>query len=44
VTAAPLRFVGGEEIRRALTFPALIREMEASHRRPRIEIHDDGDG
>jgi ornithine cyclodeaminase len=40
VTAAPLRFVSGAEIRRALTFPALIREMEASHRRPRIEIHD----
>lgn len=40
MTAAPLRFVSGEEIRRALTFPALIREMEASHRRPRIEIHD----
>jgi ornithine cyclodeaminase/alanine dehydrogenase-like protein (mu-crystallin family) len=40
VTATPLRFVSGEEIRRTLTFPALIREIEASHRRPRIEIHD----
>jgi ornithine cyclodeaminase/alanine dehydrogenase-like protein (mu-crystallin family) len=40
VTATPLRFVSGEEIRRTLTFPALIREMEASHRRPRIEIRD----
>ena len=40
MTAAPLRFVSGEEIRRVLTFPALIRAMEASHRRPRIEIHD----
>ena len=35
-----MRFVGGEEIRRVLTFPALIAAMEASHRRPRIEIHD----
>jgi hypothetical protein len=35
-----MRFVSREEIRRALTFPILIAAMEASHRRPRIEIHD----
>jgi ornithine cyclodeaminase/alanine dehydrogenase-like protein (mu-crystallin family) len=40
VTASALRFVGGEDIRHVLTFPALIQAMEASHRRPRIEIHD----
>ena len=35
-----MRFVGGEEISRVLTFPLLIAAMEASHRRPRIEIRD----
>jgi ornithine cyclodeaminase/alanine dehydrogenase-like protein (mu-crystallin family) len=35
-----MRLVSGEEIRRVLTFPVLIAAMEASHRRPRIEIHD----
>jgi ornithine cyclodeaminase/alanine dehydrogenase-like protein (mu-crystallin family) len=35
-----MRFVTAEEIRRVLTFPALIAAMEASHRRPKIEIHD----
>src|SRR5262249_17888192 len=37
---ATMRFVSGEEIRRVLTFPVLIAAMAASHRRPRIEIHD----
>jgi hypothetical protein len=35
-----MRFVSGEEIRRALTFPALIKAMEASHRRARMETRD----
>ncbi len=35
-----MRFVSAEEIRRALTFPALVAAMEASHRRPRIAIRD----
>ena len=35
-----MRFIGSDEIRRVLTFPILIAAMEASHRRPRIEIHD----
>jgi ornithine cyclodeaminase/alanine dehydrogenase-like protein (mu-crystallin family) len=35
-----MRFISGEEIRKALTFPILIAAMEASHRRPKIEIHD----
>ena len=38
--SSALRFVSGEEIRRALTFPVLIAAMEAGHRRPRTEIHD----
>jgi ornithine cyclodeaminase/alanine dehydrogenase-like protein (mu-crystallin family) len=40
VTARSMRFVSGEEIRRALTFPALIKAMEASHRRARMETRD----
>jgi ornithine cyclodeaminase len=35
-----MRFVSGDEIRRVLTFPILIGAMEASHRRPRVEIRD----
>jgi len=35
-----MRFVSGEEIRRVLTFPALVAAMEASHRRPRIAVQD----
>ncbi len=35
-----MRFVSAEEIRRVLTFPALVAAMEASHRRPRIAIRD----
>ena len=35
-----MRFVSGEEIRRVLTFPALIKAMEASHRRARMETRD----
>jgi len=35
-----MRFIGGDEIRRALTFPALIAAMEDGHRRPRMESHD----
>jgi len=35
-----MRFVSGEEIRRVLTFPALIKAMEVSHRRPRMETRD----
>ncbi len=35
-----MRFVSGQEIRRVLTFPVLVAAMEASHRRPRTEIHD----
>jgi ornithine cyclodeaminase len=38
--AASMRFVSGEEIRRTLTFPALIKAMEASHRRARMETRD----
>ena len=40
MTAAPIRFVSGEEIRRVLTFPALVAAMAASHRRARTEIRD----
>jgi ornithine cyclodeaminase/alanine dehydrogenase-like protein (mu-crystallin family) len=35
-----MRFVSAEEIRRVLTFPALVAAMEASHRRPHIAIRD----
>jgi ornithine cyclodeaminase/alanine dehydrogenase-like protein (mu-crystallin family) len=35
-----MRFVSGEEIRRVLTFPALVAAMAASHRRPRAEVRD----
>ena len=35
-----MRFVGGDEIRRVLTFPILVAAMEASHRGSRIEIDD----
>jgi ornithine cyclodeaminase len=35
-----MRVVTAEEIRRVLTFPALVAAMEASHRRPRIAVKD----
>lgn len=35
-----MRVVSAEEIRRVLTFPALVAAMEASHRRPRIAVKD----
>jgi len=35
-----MRVIGADEIRRVLTLPDLIAAMEASHRRPRIAIHD----
>lgn len=35
-----MRFVGRDEIRRDLTFPILVAAVEASHRSPRMEIHD----
>jgi ornithine cyclodeaminase/alanine dehydrogenase-like protein (mu-crystallin family) len=35
-----LRYIGAEEIRGLLTFPTLIAEFEAGHRRPKIEIQD----
>jgi ornithine cyclodeaminase/alanine dehydrogenase-like protein (mu-crystallin family) len=35
-----LRVVSAEEIRRALSFPALVAAMEEGHRRPKMEIHD----
>src|SRR5262245_55229243 len=35
-----MRFIGSDEIRRALTFPILVSAMEASHRGPRMEIND----
>ena len=35
-----MRFIGSDEIRRVLTFPILVAAMEASHRGPRMEIHD----
>lgn len=35
-----MRYVSGEEIRRVLTFPALVDAMEAGHRRPRMEARD----
>jgi len=35
-----LRFVDAAEIQRVLTFPRLIAEFEAAHRRPKIEVQD----
>jgi ornithine cyclodeaminase len=35
-----LLFVDAREIRRVLTFPILIDAIEASHRRPKIEVQD----
>jgi ornithine cyclodeaminase len=35
-----MRFVSAEDIRRVLTFPALVAAMEASHRRPRVSVRD----
>lgn len=35
-----MRFVDAAEIRRALTFPALIDAIEAAHRRPKIDVQD----
>ena len=34
------RFVGAEEIRKILSFPALIAAMEAAHRRPKMELQN----
>ena len=35
-----MRFIGAEEIRDVLTFPALIAALEAAHRRPKMEVQD----
>ena len=35
-----MRVLNSEEIRRVLTFPALVATLEASHRRPRIAMKD----
>ena len=35
-----MRFVEADEIGRVLTFPTLVAALEASHARPRMEIHD----
>ena len=35
-----MRFVDGEEIGRVLSFPVLVAALEASHARPKMEIHD----
>jgi ornithine cyclodeaminase len=35
-----MRFVDAAEIKRVLTFRLLVAELEAAHRRPRIEIQD----
>jgi ornithine cyclodeaminase len=35
-----MRFVDAAEIKRVLTFSLLVAELEAAHRRPRIEIQD----
>src|SRR5258707_1104143 len=35
-----LRFIDAQEIRRVLTFPVLIDAIEASHRRPKIDVQD----
>ncbi|HLY06541.1 MAG TPA: hypothetical protein VKR31_12410 [Rhizomicrobium sp.] len=35
-----MRFIGKDEIARALTFPRLIAALEEAHRRPKIEIRD----
>jgi ornithine cyclodeaminase len=34
------RFIGADEIKRALGFPALIAALEAAHRRPRMELQN----
>lgn len=39
-----MRFVTAEEIHRVLTFEAVVRAMEAGHRRPRMETRDLGMG
>jgi ornithine cyclodeaminase/alanine dehydrogenase-like protein (mu-crystallin family) len=35
-----MRWIGAEEIRRALNFPTLVAALEAGHRRPRMEVQD----
>jgi ornithine cyclodeaminase/alanine dehydrogenase-like protein (mu-crystallin family) len=35
-----MRFVGAAEIRRVLSFPALVAALESGHRRAKIEIQD----
>src|ERR1041385_8776076 len=35
-----MRIIDADEIRTALTFPALIAALEAGHRRPRMEVQD----
>jgi len=35
-----MRFIDASEIRRLLTFPALVAALEAAHRRPRMEVQD----
>src|SRR5579862_7708172 len=35
-----MRFIGKDEIARALTFPRLIAALEEAHRRAKIEIQD----
>ena len=35
-----MQFVSGEEMGRALSFPALVAALEASHAGPRMEIQD----
>ena len=35
-----MRIVGADEIRGLLTFPMLVAELEAAHRRPKIEVQD----
>jgi ornithine cyclodeaminase/alanine dehydrogenase-like protein (mu-crystallin family) len=35
-----MRFIEASEIRRTLSFPALIDAIESAHRRPKIEVHE----
>ena len=35
-----MRFIEASEIRKTLSFPALIDAIESAHRRPKIEVHE----
>jgi len=39
-SVARMHFISAVDIRRLLTFPALVDALEAAHRRPKMQVHD----